>query len=79
MAKVLARKTNGELHDTISRYSEILIFKDEIVNVIEALSAAKAPKKDGAGSPYGDIWNNHMPIFDAALTEARKYFRRVSV
>lgn len=78
MAKVLARKTNKELHDTISRYSETLIFKDEIVNVIEILSAAKAPKKDGAGNPYADRWNSHMPILDAAVTEARKYFRRVS-
>ena len=79
MVKVLARKTNGELNETISRYSEILVFKNEIVNVLEGLSAAKAPKKDGKGNPYADRWNNHMPIIDAVLTEARKYFRRISI
>ena len=79
MVKVLARKTNGELHETISRYSEVLVFKNEIVNVLEGLSAAKAPKKDGKGNPYADRWNTHMPMLDAVLTEARKYFRRVSI
>ena len=79
MVKVLARKTGGELHDTISRYSGILVFKNEIINVIEVLSAAKAPKKDGKGNPYADRWNNHMPILDTVLTEARRYFRRVSI
>lgn len=79
MAKVLARKENRELHETISRYSEPLIFKNEITEVVETLSAAKAPKKDGKGNPYADRWNIHMPILDAVLTEARKYFRRVSI
>ena len=79
MVKVLARKTNGELHETISRYSEVLVFKNEIVNVLEGLSAAKAPKKDGKGNPYADRWNTHMPMLDAVLTEAGKYFRRVSI
>lgn len=78
MAKVLARKENRELHDVISRYSDTLVFKNEIIEVLEALSAAKAPKKDGKGDPYKDVWNAHMPFMDAALTEARKYFRRVS-
>ena len=79
MAKVLARKENRELHETISRYSEPLIFKNEITEVVETLSAAKTPKKDGKGNPYADRWNIHMPILDAVLTEARKYFRRVSI
>ena len=78
MAKILARKENKELHDTISRYSDTLLFKNEIIEVIEILSAAKAPKKDGKGDPYKDRWNVHMPILDATLTEARKYFRRIS-
>ena len=78
MAKILARKENRELHDTISRYSDTLVFKNEIIEVIEILSAAKAPKKDGKGDPYKDRWNAHMPILDAMVTEARKYFRQVS-
>ena len=78
MAKALARKENHELHETISRYSEEFIFGSEIAEVIEVLSAAKAPKKDGKGSRYADRWNTHMPIFDAVLTEARKTFRGVA-
>lgn len=78
MAKALARKENRELHETISRYSEAFIFGKEIAEVVEALSAAKAPKKDGIGSRYADVWNRHMPIFDAVLTEARKAFRGVA-
>ena len=78
MAKILARKENRELHDTISRYSDTLVFKNEIIEVIEILSAAKAPKKDGKGDPYKDRWNAHMPILDAMVTEARRYFRQVS-
>ena len=78
MAKILARKENRELHDTITRYSDTLLFRDEIIEVIEILSAAKAPKKDGKGDPYKDRWNAHMPVLDAMLTEAGKYFRRIS-
>ena len=78
MAKALARKENRELHETIGRYSEGFVFGKEIVEVVEALSAAKAPKKDGKGSRYADAWNGHMPIFDAVLTEARKAFRRIA-
>ena len=78
MAKALARKENKELHETISRYSKELIFKNEIKEVMETLSAAKAPKCDGKGSAYLEIWNQHMPILDAVLSEARKCFRALS-
>ena len=77
MAKILARKENRELHDTISRYSETFIFNSEITEAIEVLSAAKTPKRDGKGSRYKDIWNGHMPVLDAVLTEARKAFRGI--
>ena len=78
MAKALARKENHELHETISRYSEEFIFGSGIAEVIEVLSAAKAPKKDGKGSRYADGWHMHMPIFNAMLTEARKVFRGIA-
>lgn len=78
MTKILARKENRELHDTISRYSDTMAYGKEIIEVIEILSAAKAPKKDGKGDPYKDRWNTHMPIMDAMLTEARKYMRRAA-
>lgn len=78
MAKALYRKENKELHETISRYSGELKFADEIVGIIEVLSASKAPKKDGKGSPYVELFRGHMPMLDAMQTEARKWFRKVS-
>ena len=65
MAKLLSRKENRELHDTVSRYSEPLVFGKSAKEAATALSAAKAPKKDGKGSPYLELWNNHMPILEA--------------
>ena len=79
MAKVLARKENQELRETIKRYAEPLTFKGEITEAVKILSAAKSPKKDGKGNSYADKWNVHMPILDAVLTEARRYFRVVSI
>lgn len=78
MAKALYRKENRELHETIGRYSKDMPFTKTVIEAIVTLSAAKAPKKDGKGNPYVDRFNCHMPIMDAMLTEARRYFRRVS-
>ena len=79
MAKLLSRKENRELHDTVNRYSEPLVSGKAVTEAITVLSAAKAPQKDGKGSPYLDIWNNHLPVLDAVQTEARKYFRKISM
>ncbi len=78
MVKALYRKENHELHETISRYSKELFFADEIIEVIEILSATKAPKKDGKGNPYVETVRSHMPILDAVSTEARRWFRQIS-
>lgn len=76
MAKVLCRKENKELIDTIDRYTDGLIFAMQMEEVIETLSAAKAPKKDGKGNPYVDICNFEIPLFEALQTESRKMFKR---
>ena len=47
LAKVLCCKENKELCSTIERYTDGLIFHARMNEVIETLSAAKAPKKDG--------------------------------
>jgi len=78
MVKALYRKENKELHETISRYSGELKFAAEITNIIEILSASKAPKKDGKGSSYIETFRGHMPMLEAMLTESRKWFRKVS-
>ena len=44
--------------------------------IIETLSMAKAPKKDGKGNPYVDVIGAHMPLLDAMQTASRKVFKR---
>ena len=76
MAKALYRKENRELIQTINRYTDGLVFTMQMQEIVEILSAAKAPKKDGKGNPYADIVNMHMPILDAVQTASRKAFKR---
>lgn len=76
MAKVLYTKENKELSQTIERYTDGLIFAIQMEEVIQSLSAAKAPKKDGKGNPYADRFKHHMPLFAAMQTASRKAFKR---
>lgn len=76
LAKALYRKENKELIQTIDRYTDGLIFTMQMQEIVETLSAAKAPKKDGKGNPYADIVSMHMPILDAMQTASRKAFKR---
>ena len=68
LAKALYRKENRELVETIDRYTDGLVFTMQMQEIIETLSAAKAPKKDGKGNPYADRFNHHMPLFEAMQT-----------
>ena len=76
MAKVLYTKENRELSQTIERYTDSLLFAVEMEEILQTLSAAKAPKKDGKGSPYGERIRHPMPLLDAMQTESRKAFKR---
>ena len=76
MAKVLYRKENRELIETIERYTDGLIFTVQMQEVIKSLSAAKAPKKDGKGNVYVDLISAHMPLMDAMQNASRKAFTR---
>lgn len=76
LAKALYRKENKELVETIDRYTDGLVFTMQMQEIIETLSAAKAPKKDGKGNPYADRFNHHMPLFEAMQTASRKAFKR---
>ena len=75
LAKVLCCKENKELCSTIERYTDGLIFHARMNEVIETLSAAKAPKKDGKGNPYVDVIRGHVSLLDAATSASRKVFR----
>ena len=76
LAKALYRRENKDLIETIERYTDGLIFTMQMKEVIEILSAAKAPKKDGKGNIYADLVNRHMPLMDAMQTASRDVFKR---
>lgn len=75
LAKSLYRKENRELIETIDRYTDGLVFTLQMQEIVETLSAAKAPKKDGKGNPYVDVISSHMPILEAMQTASRKAFK----
>lgn len=75
LSKALYRKENRELIETIDRYTDGLIFTQQMQEIVETLSAAKAPKKDGKGNSYVDVISAHMPILDAMQTASRKAFK----
>lgn len=62
------KKENRELIETIDRYTDGLVFTMQMQEIIETLSAAKAPKKDGKGNSYADRFNHHYPLFMSAKT-----------
>ena len=74
MAKALYRKENRELIDTIERYTDGLIFTMQMQEIVQTLSAAKAPKKEGKGNRDVDVITHHMPLLDAMRTASRKAF-----
>ena len=77
LAKALYRRENRELIETIDRYTDGLVFTMQMQEIIETISAAKAPKKDGKGNRYIDLMNGNVPIRDAVQTESRKIFKKV--
>lgn len=76
LAKALYRKENRELIETIDRYTDGLVFTIQMQEIVEMLSAAKAPKKDGKGNPYVDVVSAHMPLLEAMQTASRKVFKK---
>ena len=76
LAKALYRKENKELIETIERYTDGLIFTQQMQEIVETLSAAKAPKKDGKGNSYVDVISAHMPLLEAMQSASRKAFKK---
>lgn len=60
MAKVLYRKENRERIDTIERYTDGMVFPMQMQEIVQTLSAAKAPKKEGKGNAYVEGITHHM-------------------
>lgn len=76
LAKALYRKENKDLIRTIDRYTDGLVFTMQMQEIVETLSAAKAPRKEGKGNFYLDRWNHHMPLNEAMQTASRKAFKK---
>ncbi len=76
LAKAMYQKENKELTETIERYTDGLILTIQMQKIVETLSAAKAPKKDGKGNAYAEVLRAHMPITEAVQTASRKALRR---
>lgn len=72
IAKLLVRKENKTLYDTIERYTDGIIIAARLNEVVEVLSAAKAPKFDGKGNKDGNIQKGHFVLRDAMMTASRK-------
>ena len=79
LAKALYRRENKDLVRTIEQYTDGLVLTMQMKQVIEILSAAKAPKKEGKGNSYVDLVSRHMPLLEAMQTASRKAFKRAFV
>ncbi len=76
MAKLLYHHENGDLLERISGYADSPPLEWIPQEAAGILSAAKAPKKDGKGSPYLNGSLCHMPVLDSPNAQTRKGFLR---
>ena len=62
LAKLLCRKENKNLIETVERYSESLIFDESLKEIKEPLSASKSPCRDGKGLHYMEVSRGSLPL-----------------
>ena len=62
LAKLLCRKENKNLIETVEKYSESLIFDESLKEIKEPLSASKSPCRDGKGLPYMEVSRGSLPL-----------------
>ena len=75
LAKLLCRKENKDLVETVERYSSELIFDESQSEIKEPLSASKSPLRDGKGLPYMEVSRGSLPLTGTPLTTCRKALR----
>jgi len=75
LAKLLCRKENKDLIETVCRYSGELIFDESQSEIKEPLSASKSPSRDGKGLPYMEVGRGSLPLTGTPLTAGRKALR----
>ena len=75
LAKLLCRKENKDLIETVERYSGELIFDESQSEIKEPLSVSKSPSRDGKGLPYMEVGRESLPLTGTPLTAGRKALR----
>ena len=75
LAKLLCRKENKDLIETVCCYSGELIFDESQSEIKEPLSASKSPSRDGKGLPYMEVGRESLPLTGTPLTAGRKALR----
>lgn len=71
LGKLLAAKASRRLKEVVEKFSKIILPEGKSSEIIEILSAAKAPKKDGKGKD-GNIQKGQIPFTKCAVTNGRK-------
>jgi len=74
LGKLLAAKTGKRLNEAIEKFSKVVLPEEKTTEIIQILSASKAPKKDGKGKD-GNIHKGHIPFTNYPVTNGRKAIR----
>lgn len=74
LGKLLAAKASRRLNEVVEKFSKIILPEEKTSEIIEILSAAKAPKKDGKGK-NGNIHKGQIPFTNYPVTNGRKAIR----
>jgi len=74
LGKLLAAKASKRLNEVVARYSKIVLPEEKTSEIIQILSASKAPKKDGKVKD-GNIHKGQIPFTNYPVTNGRKAIR----
>ena len=74
LGKLLATKASKRLYEVVERYSKIVLPEEKTAEIIQILSASKAPNKDGKGKD-GNIHRGQRPFTNYPVTNGRKAIR----
>jgi len=74
LGKLLAAKASKRLNEVVARYSKIVLPEEKTSEIIQILSASKAPKKDGKAKD-GNIHKGQIPFTNYPVTNGRKAIR----
>lgn len=76
LGRLLALKVCKKLHEAVQKLSKTVLPNEQSYAIMEELSAAKAPKKDGKGNG-GNIRKAHRPFADCAVTGGRQAIKKM--